>query len=96
MSEILLTLRESKASPVGSRFQAICALGDISTKTAKTGSTYYEAVIADATDDIKIRVFGDSPVKPVLVTLKAGAVVRVGGVVGVRMAFIKPVLSKGT
>jgi 3'-5' exoribonuclease len=75
MSEILLTLRESKASPVGSRFQAICALGDISTKTAKTGSTYYEAVIADATDDIKIRVFGDSPVKPVLVTLKAGAVV---------------------
>jgi len=79
MSEILLTLRESKASPVGSRFQAICALGDISTKTAKTGSTYYEAVIADATDDIKIRVFGDSPVKPVLVTLKAGAVVRVGG-----------------
>ena len=82
MSETLLTLRESKTSPVGSRFQAVCALGDISTKTAKTGSTYYEAVIADATDDIKIRVFGDSPVKPVLVTLKAGAVVRVGGVVG--------------
>ena len=82
MSEILLTLRESKASPVGSRFQAICALGDISTKTAKTGSTYYEAVLADATDDFKIRVFGDSPVKPVLVALKAGAIVRVGGVVG--------------
>jgi len=82
MSDLLLTLRESKTSPVGARFHAICALGDIATKTAKTGSTYYEAVIADATDDIKIRVFGDSPVKPVLVTLKAGAVVRVGGVVG--------------
>jgi 3'-5' exoribonuclease len=81
MSEPLLTLRESKASPVGSRFQAICALGEIATKTAKTGSTYYEAVIADATDDIKIRVFGDSPVKPVLTSLKAGAIVRVGGTV---------------
>ena len=33
MSEPLLTLRESKTSPVGSRFQAICALGEISTKT---------------------------------------------------------------
>ena len=81
MSESLLTLRESKTSPVGSRFQAICALGEIATKTAKTGSTYYEAVIADATDDIKIRVFGDSPVKPVLTSLKAGAIVRVGGTV---------------
>ena len=81
MSEPLLTLRESKTSPVGSRFQAICALGEIATKTAKTGSTYYEAVIADATDDIKIRVFGDSPVKPVLTSLKAGAIVRVGGTV---------------
>ena len=81
MSEPLLTLRESKSSPVGSRFQAICALGEISTKTAKTGSTYYEAVIADATDDIKIRLFGDSPVKPVLMTLKPGAIVRVGGTV---------------
>ena len=35
MSEILLTLRESKTSPVGSRFQAICALGDISTKNVR-------------------------------------------------------------
>ena len=82
MSDPLLTLRECKTSPVGTRFQAICALGDIAAKLAKTGATYYEAVIADASDDIKVRVFGDSPVKPVLVTLKAGAVVRVGGTVG--------------
>lgn len=82
MSEPLLSLRESKTALVGSRFQAICALGDIVTKTAKTGATYFEAVIADATDDIKIRIFGDSPLKPVIAALKAGAVVRVGGVVG--------------
>jgi 3'-5' exoribonuclease len=82
MSEPLLSLRESKNSPVGSRFQAICALGEISTRTAKTGAAYLEAVIADASDDIKIRVFGESPVKPMLAGLKAGAAVRVGGVVG--------------
>ena len=47
MSESLLTLRESKSSPVGTRFQAICAMGDVTTKTAKTGASYYEVVLAD-------------------------------------------------
>jgi len=82
MSEALLTLRESKSSPVGTRFQAICAMGDVATKTAKTGASYYEVVLADATDDFKARVFGDSPAKPVLVTLKAGTVVRISAYVG--------------
>jgi 3'-5' exoribonuclease len=82
MSESLLTLRESKSSPVGTRFQAICAMGDVTTKTAKTGASYYEVVLADATDDFKARVFGDSPAKPVLVTLKAGTIVRISAYVG--------------
>jgi len=82
MSESLLTLRESKSSPVGTRFQAICAMGDVATKTAKTGASYYEVVLADATDDFKARVFGDSPAKPVLVTLKAGTIVRISAYVG--------------
>ncbi len=82
MSESLLTLRESKSSPVGTRFQAICAMGDVATKTAKTGASYYEVVLADATDDFKARVFGDSPAKPVLLTLKAGTVVRISAYVG--------------
>jgi len=82
MSETLQTIRESKAAPMGSRWLAICALGEISTKTAKTGASYYETTIADASDDIKIRVFGDSSIKPVIAALKAGSVVRVGGTVG--------------
>ena len=82
MSDAVITLRESKNSPVGSRFLSICALGDVTTKSAKNGSNYYEFVIADATDDAKVRIFGDSPVKPVLLTLKSGTPVRVGGVMG--------------
>jgi 3'-5' exoribonuclease len=82
MSDPLQSLRESKSSSVGSRFHAICALGEIASKSAKNGSTYFEILIADATDDIKIRVFADSPVKAVLASLKPGMSVRVGGVVG--------------
>jgi 3'-5' exoribonuclease len=82
MAESLQTIRESKTSPIGSRWLAICALGEITTKTAKTGASYYETTIADASDDIKIRVFGDSSIKPVIAGLKAGSVVRVGGTVG--------------
>jgi 3'-5' exoribonuclease len=82
MSEAVLSLRESKNSPVGSRFLCICALGDVQTKAAKNGSSYYEFVIADATDDMKVRIFADSPVKPVLLTLKSGTPVRIGGAVG--------------
>ena len=51
MSDTLQTLRESKSLPVGSRFQAICAMGEVSTKTAKTGTSYHEVTLADATDD---------------------------------------------
>ena len=48
MSDTLQTLRESKSLPVGSRFQAICAMGEVSTKTAKTGTSYHEVTLADA------------------------------------------------
>ena len=82
MAEVLLTLKESKLSPVGSRWLAVCALGEVATRTAKTGASYFEALIADATDDCKIRVFGDSSVKGVLTSLKPGSVVRIGGTVG--------------
>lgn len=82
MSEPLQTLRESKALPVGSRFHAICAMGEVSAKTAKTGSSYHEVTLADATDDFKARVFNDSPNKPILLALKAGSIVRVAGSVG--------------
>jgi 3'-5' exoribonuclease len=82
MSEAVISLRESKNSPSGSRFLCICALGDVQTKAAKNGSSYYEFIIADASDDAKVRVFGDSPAKAVLLTLKSGSPVRVGGVMG--------------
>lgn len=82
MSESLQTLRESKALPAGSRFHAICAMGEVSAKTAKTGNSYHEVTLADATDDFKARVFNDSPNKPLLLALKAGSIVHVAGSVG--------------
>ena len=82
MSDTLQTLRESKSLPVGSRFQAICAMGEVSTKTAKTGTSYHEVTLADATDDFKARVFSDSPNKPILLALKPGSILRVTGTVG--------------
>jgi 3'-5' exoribonuclease len=82
MSDSLQTLRESKSLPVGSRFQAICAMGEVSTKTAKTGTAYHEVTLADATDDFKARVFSDSPNKPILLALKPGSILRVTGTVG--------------
>ncbi|NBV38306.1 MAG: HD domain-containing protein [Verrucomicrobia bacterium] len=82
MSESVISLRESKTSPVGTRFLAICSVGEVSTKPTKNGSSYFEFIIADASDDMKVRVFADSPIKPVLTTLKSGTPVRIGGVVG--------------
>ena len=82
MAESPQSLRECKALPTGSRFMAICGLGDINTKSAKNGSTYFEFVLGDASDEVKVRVFSDSPLKSVLTTLKPGTPVRVGGTMG--------------
>jgi 3'-5' exoribonuclease len=82
MVESPQSLRECKALPTGSRFMAICGLGDINTKSAKNGSTYFEFVLGDASDEVKVRVFSDSPLKSVLTTLKPGTPVRVGGTMG--------------
>jgi len=82
MSEPLHSLREAKALPLGSRFHAICALGEVAVRTAKNGSQYQEFTAADATDDLKVRVFNDSPLRQALVGLKAGSVARVSGSVG--------------
>jgi hypothetical protein len=49
---------------------AICGLGDIVTKSAKNGTTYFEIVLGDASDEIKVRLFSDSPLKPVINSLK--------------------------
>lgn len=82
MAESPQSLRECKALPTGNRFLAICGLGDINTKSAKNGSTYFEFVLGDASDEVKVRVFSDSPLKTVLTTLKPGTPVKVGGTMG--------------
>jgi 3'-5' exoribonuclease len=82
MSDTLHSLREAKSLPTGTRFNAICALGEVAVRTAKNGSQYQEFTAADATDDLKVRVFSDSPLRTALTGLKAGSVARVSGSVG--------------
>lgn len=82
MSESLQTLREAKASGVGSRFAAICSVTDLASKPTRTGGSYLELAVADASGDAKFKVWSDSPIRPCADTLKVGTPVRLGGTVG--------------
>jgi 3'-5' exoribonuclease len=82
MSEPLQTLREAKASGAGSRFAAICSVTDLASKPTRTGGSYLELAVADASGDAKFKVWSDSPIRTCADTLKLGTPVRIGGIVG--------------
>jgi 3'-5' exoribonuclease len=82
MPEPLLTLREAKAAGVGAHFESICSVTDIASKPTRTGGTYQEVSLADASDEVKFKVWSDSPIRAAAANLKPGTIVRVGGSVG--------------
>jgi len=82
MSEPLLTLREAKAAGVGARFESICSVTDVASKPTRTGGTYQEVSLADASDEVRFKVWSDSPIRAAAATLKPGTAVRIGGTVG--------------
>ena len=82
MSDSLQTLREAKASGVGARFAAICSVTDLAAKPTRTGGSYLELAVADASGDAKFKVWADSPIRAAADALKVGTLVRIGGTVG--------------
>lgn len=82
MSDPLLTLREAKAAGPGARFESICSVTDLVSKPTRTGGTYQEISLADASDEVKFKVWSDAPIRAAVAALKVGALVRVGGSVG--------------
>ncbi len=82
MSETLLSLRESKAAGLGARFLAICSVTDLANKPTRNGGSYTELTLADASGEVKFKVWADSPLRSTVESLRPGTPVRVGGLVG--------------